>query len=573
MGAPSLCDECARDGFPGHNAARQDHVECLKEYYKDNAHPVNLAGPEDKYTPLHWAALKGHVQSVRALLWLGAAVDSLEKSGWSPLHLACMRGHDPVVKILVVHGANAELVDKRNSTAIHKAASAGSLSCLQTLLKRNPRIDMRDSLGWMPIHCAAFSGRLSCIQYLHRCGASVIEADEVGDTPLHLAVSEGYGECAKLLMTMGADATAKNTDGETARDVAGRLGQDEVLTHLDLFEIEQKIARLQAGLEEYDDESIGPCDACHSTHYSVHAAAYSGHLLCLRREVAWHNGDISAVDDEGFQPIHRAAGAGHLHCIRWLLSQGVYAFARTREELKTPRDLARENRHFDCVEFLPQNEEEPNDAMADDQVEDERSEEEVPITEKLNKLQRQLDEEKERYARLQVVLEASGGDGLASLLEHERAKRENLEGLLEHLREQLTRASALPPMAQRNSVASMSVPPMQQSGSSFSVGRMLSRPQSARTQSISVAARSPRGSTVMTTPLKWSIAQPDGILSASAASTPRKASVVETSAPGSSSPGKKRKSKKKHNTPGAIFTKEPRRPSEVLASPPSRYSR
>ena len=45
------------------------------------------ATDEDGYTPLHWAAKVGKLETVEALLKAGAKVKARDEGGWTPLDL------------------------------------------------------------------------------------------------------------------------------------------------------------------------------------------------------------------------------------------------------------------------------------------------------------------------------------------------------------------------------------------------------------------------------------------------------------------------------------------------------
>ena len=54
------------------------------------------------------AAFKGHIESVRALLDLGANVNAQTKAGATPLHLAARSGNATTVALLVASGADVD---------------------------------------------------------------------------------------------------------------------------------------------------------------------------------------------------------------------------------------------------------------------------------------------------------------------------------------------------------------------------------------------------------------------------------------------------------------------------------
>ncbi len=64
------------------------------------------AKDSDGWTPLHSAALRGHVEIVRLLCDRGADVEARDNGGRRPLHYAAFHGHISVVK---------ELIEERNA--------------------------------------------------------------------------------------------------------------------------------------------------------------------------------------------------------------------------------------------------------------------------------------------------------------------------------------------------------------------------------------------------------------------------------------------------------------------------
>jgi len=63
----------------------------------------------DGYTPLHWAALKGHEEIVEALIDAGADLNTTNNLGRTPLHWAALKGHEEIVEALREAKAKAEL--------------------------------------------------------------------------------------------------------------------------------------------------------------------------------------------------------------------------------------------------------------------------------------------------------------------------------------------------------------------------------------------------------------------------------------------------------------------------------
>lgn len=105
-------------------------------------------------TPLHLAALYGHLAAVDALLAPGGsappadpAARSLE--GATPLHLAALAGHEAVVaRLCRAPGALPGAADHQGRTPLHLAAARGRDGVVVELWARGAPIDPTDSHGW-----------------------------------------------------------------------------------------------------------------------------------------------------------------------------------------------------------------------------------------------------------------------------------------------------------------------------------------------------------------------------------------------------------------------------------------
>ncbi|MBM3738444.1 MAG: hypothetical protein FJW39_21900 [Acidobacteria bacterium] len=88
-------------------------------------------------TPLHDAALGGHVAAARALIGKGARVDAPDgDTGATPLHHAASWGRAEMVRLLLEKGANPKAVNRAGATAADVARSAGHTT-LEGVLKQS----------------------------------------------------------------------------------------------------------------------------------------------------------------------------------------------------------------------------------------------------------------------------------------------------------------------------------------------------------------------------------------------------------------------------------------------------
>ena len=102
-------------------------------------------GPWKGYTPLHWAAQKGHTDIVKALLQAGAEVDAKDEYGYTPLHWAAESGDLATVKALVTAGAevNATVTAGlyKGCTPLHLATQHGKGSVTTLLIDNGANVN------------------------------------------------------------------------------------------------------------------------------------------------------------------------------------------------------------------------------------------------------------------------------------------------------------------------------------------------------------------------------------------------------------------------------------------------
>ncbi|XP_057709394.1 BRCA1-associated RING domain protein 1-like [Corythoichthys intestinalis] len=86
-------------------------------------------------TPLHLAAIKGDVESVKELLDQGADPNLKDNAGWTPLHEACNLGHLMVVEALLSRGALLNTPGYENYSPLHDAVRNGHIAIVKLLLQ------------------------------------------------------------------------------------------------------------------------------------------------------------------------------------------------------------------------------------------------------------------------------------------------------------------------------------------------------------------------------------------------------------------------------------------------------
>uniref|UniRef100_A0A1I8N104 Uncharacterized protein n=1 Tax=Musca domestica TaxID=7370 RepID=A0A1I8N104_MUSDO len=109
------------------------------------------------YTALHYAARNGNEEICKLLINEGKAdVNAVTKGGVTPLHRAAMMGHLHIVKLLVNAHANVDKQDDDGQTALHRSAIGGHLEVSKFLLEKNPKLkDVADNKDKIPFEYLA----------------------------------------------------------------------------------------------------------------------------------------------------------------------------------------------------------------------------------------------------------------------------------------------------------------------------------------------------------------------------------------------------------------------------------
>ena len=195
-------------------------------------------------TALHLATSRGHTHAVEVMLSLAHAqidVDAPDMHGVTPLHMAAMRRNLQTVRLLLDAGANPSVQDRTGKSPLYHAIYDGELTertfsghrtkVFEMLLKRGADPTAIDASGNTLLHRAAKGGLLSdtsaLVESLSALGvlrAMLNARHKVSlQTALHEAAAYGNGRTVAYLLEIGADPGIKDKWGRTA----ARLARDE----------------------------------------------------------------------------------------------------------------------------------------------------------------------------------------------------------------------------------------------------------------------------------------------------------------------------------------------------------
>ena len=126
---------------------------------------VNTINNDDEYTPLHFAAARGHQHVLFLLLHGKSDINAKTSKNQTPLHLAAMNGHECCVKALlyfaehVKEKINLNVQDFNGNTPLHYSAQYGFDDITESLLEYTAKVNVTNNIGKTPIDYA-FTSKL-----------------------------------------------------------------------------------------------------------------------------------------------------------------------------------------------------------------------------------------------------------------------------------------------------------------------------------------------------------------------------------------------------------------------------
>ena len=107
------------------------------------------------WTPLLWAAMKGHLEIARMLIDAGADVNN--RNGETPLYMAVSNGKLDIARMLIDAGANVNVQDEVGYTPLHWAAVFGQVEIARMLIDAGGNKDIQNNKGRAPYDLAMFA--------------------------------------------------------------------------------------------------------------------------------------------------------------------------------------------------------------------------------------------------------------------------------------------------------------------------------------------------------------------------------------------------------------------------------
>ena len=295
-------------------AAAERHPDMVKALIE--SHADLQAHTKQGFTPLHFAARVGDLESVKLLLAAGVDVNLLTQSsepegprsgggsGYTPLLVAAMRAQVETALYLLEHGADPN-ISASGMTPLHWASTSwegfasnpvdGFQEPMSGIPERQSKLRLVKALL---AHGANVNARMTKRQPSFATGYT----DSVGATPFLLAASVDDVDMMRILLAAGADPKIATATNATAIMAATGLNHgigESLLTEKDASEAVKLL--LDLGLDAKGETTFGE--------NALFGPAYRGWNTLLAQLIDL-GVNVNAVSKAGVTPYLAAAGYG-----------------------------------------------------------------------------------------------------------------------------------------------------------------------------------------------------------------------------------------------------------------------
>jgi hypothetical protein len=143
---------------------------------------------------------------------IGADKDAKNAEGATPLHQAALGGHVEAITYLVVQlGVDKEAKTAGGTTPLHQAVHNGHVEAIKVLVELGVDMEAKDDRAGTPLHFAADRGQVEAIKVLVQLGAQLGAQDASGETALQTCVRCGHHQAAQVLRELERAARARKS--------------------------------------------------------------------------------------------------------------------------------------------------------------------------------------------------------------------------------------------------------------------------------------------------------------------------------------------------------------------------
>jgi ankyrin repeat protein len=164
-----------------HAAAKYGYAEAIRKLVAMGA-SVNMAG-DDLFTPLVSAVADDRLEAAKALLDLGARIDTRTRGGTTVLHWAVFADRPQRLERFPLH---------RGEAPWSTTQARPDAKMVELILSRGAPVNATDDEGNTPLHQAVMTGAPAAVRALVKRGAKKTLRNKEGKTPLAIAKERGY---------------------------------------------------------------------------------------------------------------------------------------------------------------------------------------------------------------------------------------------------------------------------------------------------------------------------------------------------------------------------------------------
>ncbi|VDI67910.1 Hypothetical predicted protein [Mytilus galloprovincialis] len=309
------------------------------------------------FTPLTAACRDGHLQTVKSLLYKGAAINKTNFDGETPLYTACFGGHYDLIKILIEKGADINKQNIYNHTPLyvsslegHKnivnmlienganifkcsdsligATNGGHDQIVETLITKDFDVNIVDIQGRTALAIACEEGFTKIVKFLVDNNADVNMLDIERETCLHKAYRNGSIEVIQTLLAKRADVNMTNRNGQTSADVSmtGCITMDAVLFNTsENVQLETNESVITSGTPKETSYQPIPDTISELLRYKwtpLYAACMRGDVETVKSLIK-NRANVNMKTDSGELSLVAACQQGHGILIQMLQDEGA----------------------------------------------------------------------------------------------------------------------------------------------------------------------------------------------------------------------------------------------------------
>jgi ankyrin repeat protein len=252
------------------------------------------------------AAQNRDINTLRALVRQGAAVNTAQPDGTTALHWAAHWNELEAVKLLLGAGANVRARNRYGATPLSEAVTTGNAALVETLLNAGADPNtLTTGDGETVLMTAARAGNIETVRMLLDRGADVNAREEYkGQTALMWAAAERHTDIVKLLMQHRADWRVRSVDRETKPPRLSAASSISPIarggfTALAFSAREGDIPTAQALIDGGVDVNYGDID-----NTSALIVAIMNKQFSFAKFLLDHGADVNTVDAYGRTPLY-----------------------------------------------------------------------------------------------------------------------------------------------------------------------------------------------------------------------------------------------------------------------------